>query len=64
MLLRREEEDALAGPVLAVKLSPPYDEYETALLGGSDTLSVLMRRRFAIRPVVLELAFPFALAFV
>jgi len=40
MLLRREEEDALVGPVLAVKLSPPYDEYETALLGDSDALSV------------------------
>jgi len=40
MLLRREEEDALVGPAIAVTLSPPCDEYETALLEDSDALSV------------------------
>lgn len=59
ILLRREDEDvpALVAPEPVVKLSPPYEEYDTALLGGSDTLSVLMRRRLAVRPGVLLLAF-------
>jgi len=35
-------EDALIGPVLAMKLSPLSDEWDTALLGGSNTLSMLI----------------------